>query len=265
MTITEPRRPGSAVSDVVQLDLAGHTAVVTGAGSGIGRAAAVRLAAAGARVLVVDVNTEAVAAVATETGGVPVPLDLSDASAVDHLDLDCSIVVNCAGIQFVAPIPEFPADRFAYIQKVMVEAPFRLVRRALPGMYAAGWGRVVNISSVHGVLASPFKSAYVAAKHGLEGFSKVVALEGAAHGVTANCINPGYVRTPLVEGQIAQQSAAHGIPESEVVEKVLLTRSAMKRLIEPEEVAELIAYLCSPAADFITGASIMLDGGWSAS
>ena len=115
------------------------------------------------------------------------------------------------------------------------------------------------------MLASPFKSAYVAAKHGLEGLSKVVALEGAAHGVTANCINPGYVRTPLVEGQIAQQSAAHGIPESEVVEKVLLTRSAMKRLIEPEEVAELIAYLCSPAADFITGASIMLDGGWSAS
>ena len=132
-------------------------------------------------------------------------------------------------------------------------------------MYAAGWGRVVNISSVHGLLASPYKSAYVAAKHGLEGLSKVVALEGAAHGVTANCINPGYVRTPLVEGQIAEQAAAHGIPETEVVEKVLLTRSAIKRLIEPDEVAELVAYLCSPAADFITGASIMLDGGWSAS
>jgi 3-hydroxybutyrate dehydrogenase len=132
-------------------------------------------------------------------------------------------------------------------------------------MYEAKWGRVINISSVHGVLASPFKAAYVAAKHGLEGLSKVIALEGAAHGVTANCINPGYVRTPLVEGQIAQQAAAHGIPESEVIEKVLLTRSAMKRLIEPAEVAEMVAYLCSPAADFITGTSLMLDGGWSAS
>jgi 3-hydroxybutyrate dehydrogenase len=265
MTITEPRRPDGSVSAVVALDLSGHTAVVTGAGSGIGRAAAARLATAGARVVVVDLNASAVADVAGEIGGVPMALDLSEGSALDGLDLDCSIVVNCAGIQFVAPIPEFPTDRFAYIQKVMVEAPFRLVRRVLPGMYAAGWGRVINISSVHGVLASPYKSAYVAAKHGLEGLSKVVALEGAAHGVTANCINPGYVRTPLVEGQIAQQSVTHGIPEAEVVEKVLLTRSAMKRLIEPSEVVELVAYLCSPAADFITGASIMLDGGWSAS
>jgi 3-hydroxybutyrate dehydrogenase len=224
-----------------------------------------RLAAAGARVAVFDINAEAVEAVADETHGVPISLDLSDAAAMDGLDLDCSIIVNCAGIQFVAPIPEFPPDRFAYIQRVMVEAPFRLVRRALPAMYEAKWGRVINISSVHGVLASPYKAAYVAAKHGLEGLSKVIALEGAAHGVTANCINPGYVRTPLVEGQIAQQAAAHGIPESEVIEKVLLTRSAMKRLIEPAEVAEMVAYLCSPAADFITGTSLMLDGGWSAS
>ncbi len=213
----------------------------------------------------VDINDDAVASVASEIGGVPLRLDLSDDHAVDGVDLACSVMVNCAGIQFVAPIPDFPAERFAYIQKVMVEAPFRLIRRTLPGMYAAGWGRVINISSVHGVLASPFKSAYVTAKHGLEGLSKVVALEGAAHGVTANCINPGYVRTPLVEGQIAQQAAAHGVPEAEVVEKVLLTRAAMKRLIEPAEVAELVAYLCSPAADFITGTSIMLDGGWSAS
>jgi 3-hydroxybutyrate dehydrogenase len=192
-------------------------------------------------------------------------VDLSDPDAVDGLDGGCDILVNNAGLQHVAALPDFPADRFAYIQRVMVEAPFRLVRGALPHMYQRGWGRVVNISSVHGLRASPFKVAYVAAKHGLEGLSKVVALEGAPHGVTANCINPGYVRTPLVEGQIADQAAAHGIDESEVVEKILLTRSAMKRLIEPAEVAELVAYLCSPVAGFITGASLSLDGGWTAS
>ena len=263
MTATEV---ATASDHVVRLDLHGRVALVTGAASGIGRAVAVRLAAAGARVVAVDVTDEAVRDVAARIGGVAMPLDLSVGESIDNLDgLDCTIVVNSAGLQHVAPIPEFPGDRFAYIQKVMVEAPFRLVRRALPAMYAAGWGRIVNISSVHGLVASPFKSAYVAAKHGLEGLSKVTALEGAPHGVTANCINPGYVRTPLVEGQIAAQAAAHGIPEADVVEQVLLTRSAIKRLIEPAEVAELVAYLCSPAAGFITGASLTLDGGWTAS
>ena len=147
----------------------------------------------------------------------------------------------------------------------MVEAPFRLVRQALPHMYERGWGRIVKVSSVHGLRASPYKAAYVTAKHGLEGLSKVVALEGAPHGVTSNCINPGYVRTPLVEGQIADQAKTHGIPESEVVERIMLARSAIKRLVEPEEVAELLAFLCSPAAGFITGASIAMDGGWTAS
>jgi 3-hydroxybutyrate dehydrogenase len=263
MTATEVR---TASDHVVRLDLSGRSALVTGAASGIGRAVAVRLAAAGARVVAVDVTDEAVRDVAAQIGGVAMPLDLSVGESIDNLDgLDCTVVVNSAGLQHVAPIPEFPGDRFAYIQKVMVEAPFRLVRRALPAMYAAGWGRIVNISSVHGLVASPFKSAYVAAKHGLEGLSKVTALEGAPHGVTANCINPGYVRTPLVEGQIAAQAAAHGIPEGDVIEQVLLTRSAIKRLIEPAEVAELVAYLCSPAAGFITGASLTLDGGWTAS
>ncbi len=118
---------------------------------------------------------------------------------------------------------------------------------------------------MHGLRASPYKAAYVTAKHGLEGLSKVVALEGAPHGVTSNCVNPGYVRTPLVEGQIADQAKTHGIPESEVVEQIMLARSAMKRLVEPEEVAELLAFLCSPAAGFITGTSIIMDGGWTAS
>ncbi len=191
----------------------------------------------------------------------PAPRSLA---AVDRLDLDADILVNNAGVQHVAPIEEFPPETFSAMLRLMLEAPFRLVRQCLPGMYARGWGRIVNISSVHGVRASEYKVAYVAAKHGLEGLSKVVALEGAAHGVTSNCVNPAYVRTPLVERQIAAQAAAHGIPESEVVEKVMLAPAAIKRLIEPAEVAELVVYLCGPDAAFITGESIMMDGGWSA-
>lgn len=164
----------------------------------------------------------------------------------------------------MAPIHEFPPAAFASMQRVMVEAPFRLIRTSLPHMYARGYGRIINISSAHGLLASPFKVGYVTAKHALEGMSKVVALEGGAHGVTSNCINPGYVRTPLVEKQIADQAAAHGIPESDVVEKVMLTRSAVKRLVEPAEVAELVVYLCSLDASYINGASLAIDGGWTA-
>ncbi|GAA2193181.1 3-hydroxybutyrate dehydrogenase [Micromonospora lupini] len=253
-----------AVPHVVQVDLAGRTALVTGGGSGIGRACALRLGAAGATVLVVDRNLEAAKAVAAEVGGRAEGVDLADAAAVDALDVDVDIVVNNAGLQHVAPLQDFPVERFEYIQRVMVEAPFLLIRRALPHMYARGWGRIVNISSVHGLRASPYKAAYVSAKHALEGLSKVVALEGAAHGVTANCINPAYVRTALVESQIADQAASHGIGEAEVIEKVMLARAAIKRLIEPEEVAELLAYLCAPPAAFITGASIALDGGWTA-
>ena len=147
---------------------------------------------------------------------------------------------------------------------VMLEAPFVLARAFLPYMYQQGWGRIVNISSVHGLRASPFKSAYVAAKHGLEGLSKVLALEGAEHGVTSNTICPGYVRTPLVEAQIASQSRLHGVDEAEVVQTVLLRESAIKRLVEPSEVAALVGYLCGPDAAFITGSSMVMDGGWTA-
>ncbi|MEQ4301911.1 3-hydroxybutyrate dehydrogenase [Plantactinospora sp. B6F1] len=249
---------------VVRLDLSGKTALVTGGAGGIGRACAVRLAAAGAKVIVVDRDAGRAETVAAEVGGRALGLDLADPGAVDRIDPGLDIVVNNAGLQHVAPLDEFPPERFDHLHRVMVTAPFLIVRRALPHMYAAGWGRIVNISSVHGLRASAFKAAYVSAKHALEGLSKVVALEGATRGVTANCVNPAYVRTPLVEGQIAAQATAHGIAESEVVERIMLARAAIKRLIEPEEVAELVAYLCSPAASSLTGASIPLDGGWTA-
>lgn len=244
--------------------LAGRTALVTGAAGGIGRACAMAFAEAGATVYVVDRVAEAAKEVAAQIGGTAFVTDLSDAAAVDALPDDADIVVNNAGLQHVAPLHEFPPERFTLIQRVMVEAPFRILRRTLPHMYAQGWGRVVNISSVHGLRASPFKSAYVVAKHALEGLSKVTALEGAEFGVTSNCINPGYVRTPLVEDQIADQARAHGIPEAEVVQRVMLDRTAIKRLIEPAEVAAAALWLCSPHTGHVTGVSLPLDGGWTA-
>jgi 3-hydroxybutyrate dehydrogenase len=244
--------------------LSGRRALITGGASGIGRACAERLAADGAHVLVADRDADAAEAVATQVGGTAVAIDLSDLAAVDALDLAVDILVNNAGLQHVAPIHEFPVDRFSYILRLMLEAPFRLVRGALPHMYAQGWGRVVNISSIHGLRASEFKSAYVTAKHGLEGLSKVIALEGAGHGVTSNCVNPAYVRTPLVEGQIADQARAHGLSEDDVVEQVMLAPAAIKRLIEPAEVADAVSWLCSPSATSVTGTSLVMDGGWSA-
>ncbi|KOG88927.1 3-hydroxybutyrate dehydrogenase, partial [Streptomyces varsoviensis] len=194
----------------------------------------------------------------------PVTLDLTDLDAAERAAAGTDILVNNAGIQLVRPIEEFPPEVFSTVLTVMLEAPFRLVRGALPHMYGQGWGRIVNISSVHGLRASPYKCAYVAAKHGLEGLSKVTALEGAEHGVTSNCVNPGYVRTPLVEKQLADQAATHGIPAERVLTEILLADSALKRLVEPAEVAEAVAYLCGPRSSFVTGASLTMDGGWTA-
>jgi 3-hydroxybutyrate dehydrogenase len=244
-------------------ELSGRTALVTGAASGIGAACAQRLAADGARVVLLD-RDERVAEAAEKLGGQAVVADLTDTAAVRDLDLDADIVVNCAGIQHVAPIEEFPPEQFHRILALMVEAPFLILRTVLPGMYAKGWGRVVHISSVHGIRASAYKSAYVAAKHATEGLSKTLALEGGPRGVTSNTVCPAYVRTPLVEGQIADQARRHGIAEDEVVEKIMLTEPAIKRLIEPAEVAAAVAYLCSDAASFVNGSALVLDGGWSA-
>lgn len=245
-------------------DLEGRRAIVTGGASGIGEACARAFAAAGAHVVIADLNAEAASRLADELGGEAWAVDLGDTAALAEVSLDADLLVNNAGIQHVRPIEEFEPERFALIMRLMLESPFLLIRAVLPGMYERGFGRIINVSSVHGLRASPFKSAYVAAKHGLEGLSKVTALEGGPHGVTSNCINPGYVRTPLVEKQIADQARVHGIPESEVLPKVMLTESAIKRLVEPAEVASLALWLSSADAGMVTGASYTMDGGWSA-
>ncbi|WP_433270548.1 3-hydroxybutyrate dehydrogenase [Actinosynnema sp. CS-041913] len=243
--------------------LSGRTALVTGAGSGIGRACVVALVEVGVEVHLVD-RDEVVVGVAEEVGGTAHVVDLAEAEPARALPVGVDILVNNAGLQHVAPLHEFPPDKFALLQQVMVTAPFLLVRHVLPHMYRQGWGRVVNVSSVHGQRASAFKSAYVAAKHGLEGLSKVIALEGAERGVTSNCVSPGYVRTPLVENQVEGQARAHGLEPRRVLTDVLLARHAIKELVEPREVAELVRWLCGDHARHITGSTFTVDGGWTA-
>ena len=254
----------SSTEAVLPAGLEGRTALVTGGGSGIGEACARTFAALGAKVTVADVNREAAERVAAATGGTAWEVDLSDTRELENLSLDTDILVNNAGIQRINPIQDFDPETFRLIHRLMVESPFLLIRAALPGMYERGCGRIINISSVHGLRASAFKSAYVSAKHALEGLSKVTALEGGPHGVTSNCINPAYVRTALVEAQIADQARINSIPEEEVIASVMLTESAVKRLVEPEEVASLAAWLAGPGAGMVTGASYTMDGGWSA-
>jgi 3-hydroxybutyrate dehydrogenase len=248
----------------VATELGGRRAIVTGGASGIGLAAARSLAAAGAHVVVADRDAEGAERTAAEVGGEALVLDLSDLDAVASIAFDADVLVNNAGIQSIAPVEEFDPATFRRMLDLMVTAPFLLSRAVLPGMYERGWGRIVHLSSVHGIRASAYKAAYVTAKHALEGLSKVIALEGGPHGVTSNCVNPGYVRTPLVEKQIADQARVHGIPESEVVERIMLTESTIKRLLEPEEVADLVLWLCGDSAAMVTGTSHLMDGGWSA-
>ncbi|GAA1906698.1 3-hydroxybutyrate dehydrogenase [Nocardioides lentus] len=266
VTDTTPATPPDAEPDP-RRPLAGRTALVTGAASGIGRAVAQRLAAAGAELLLVDLDADRLAGVAEALGAEALACDLGDADAVAALGLRrrrVDVLVNNAGLQHVAPVEDFDPERFALIHRVMLHAPFLLARDVLPGMYERGWGRLVHLTSAHGHRASAYKAAYVSAKHGLEGLSKVIAVEAAGRGVTSNTVAPGYVRTPLVEGQVADQARRHGIGEDEVLERVMLARTPVKRLVEPAEVAELVAYLCGPHTDSITGASHHLDGGWTA-
>ncbi len=252
--------------------LDGRAALVTGAASGIGRAIALALAREGARVIVHDLRAEAAEAVAREAGGGAtfVAADLRSPEAVRRLAGEvearggADILVNNAGFQHVSPVESFPEEIWGDMIQVMLTAPFQLIRALLPGMKRRGWGRIVNIASIHGLVASPFKSAYVAAKHGLIGLTRTVALEAGAYGVTVNAICPAYVRTPLVEGQIADQARTLGIAEDEVIQRVMLEPAAIKRLIEPSEVADLVLFLVSDRASAVTGAAWTLDLGWTA-
>ncbi len=248
----------------------GRAALVTGATSGIGLAIARALAQAGARVIVHGRRPQG-QRIADAIGGFYIEADLSRPEDVARLAEESraacgqvDVLVNNAGYQHIDPIEDFPDSVWADMQQVMLAAPFQLAKAVLPGMKAAGRGRIVDIASTQGLTASPYKSAYVAAKHGLIGLTKTIALEAGPFGVTANAICPAYVRTPLVEAQIADQARALGLPESEVVNRVMLAPAAVKRLINPEEVAALALYLASDRAGAVTGAAIAIDGGWTA-
>ena len=245
--------------------LNGKAALVTGAASGIGRAVAQRLRDEGMDVLSVDLRPD------PDGPGTPYEADLTDANAneaavktaIDNFGrLD--VVVANAGIQHVSPIEDFPVDKWNTIVALLLTSPFLLAKHAWPSLKDSGAGRFVAIASVHGLVASPYKIAYISAKHGVMGLCKTLALEGAPHGITANAVCPAYVRTPLVEKQIADQARAHGLPESEVIEKVILEPHAVKELIEPSEVAGVVAFLVSPAGKMFTGAPVTLDQGWTA-
>ncbi len=252
--------------------LEGKVAIVTGAASGIGLAIARDFAQHGVRVIVSDVDVEGGRTAADALRGARfLAADMTKGQDIQQLvdqtianEGQVDILVNNAGIQHVAPITEFPEAKWRQIIDIMLTAPFLLTKAVLPGMYAHKWGRIINVASVHALRGSAFKSAYVTAKHGLLGLTRVTALEGAEHGVTCNAICPSYVRTALVEKQIADQARIHGIPESEVVEKIMVSEGAIHRLLEPEEVASLVTYLCTDAASAITGSAPTIDCGWTA-
>jgi 3-hydroxybutyrate dehydrogenase len=246
-------------------------ALITGAASGIGLACAERLAREGFAVVLADVNEKSGQEHAKRLQGTFIATDLTQRQGCRRLVDEAlrqhgsvHILVNNAGYQHVAPIEDFPEDQWERMIALMLTAPFLLTRYCWPSMKRQKWGRIVNIGSIHALVASPFKGAYISAKHGLVGLTRTAALEGGEHGITANAICPAYVRTPLIDAQIADQAKANRMSPDEVIEKVMLAPAAVKRLIEPAEVAEFVAYLCSDAAGVITGAALTMDLGWTA-
>jgi 3-hydroxybutyrate dehydrogenase len=242
-------------------DLQGKVTVVTGAASGIGRAVAERLAAEGMHVVGVDLRVDGPATVEADLTTREGNRRAIDAALEAHGRID--VVIPNAGVQHVSPVVDFAEDKWDQLTSLLLTSPFLLAKYAWPSLVESG-GRYIAIASIHGVVASPFKSAYISAKHGVLGLVKVLALEGAADGVTATAVCPGYVRTPLVEGQIADQAKAHGMEEDRVLEDVILAPHAVKRLVEPAEVADAVVWLLSPAGRTLTGAPLVMDQGWSA-
>jgi len=254
------------------MQLEGKVALVTGSTSGIGLAIAKALAAEGARLMIngfgdpADIEREC-----ADLGAIHDGADMSDPQAIEGMMRRCAdelggpdILVNNAGIQHVSPVEDFPVDKWNAILAINLSAVFHTTRLALPAMKAKSWGRIINTASAHSLVASPNKSAYVAAKHGVAGFTKTVALEAARDGVTANCISPGYVWTPLVENQIPDTMKTRGLTREQVMNDVLLAAQPTKRFVTPEEVAELAVFLCGDGARSITGANLSMDGGWTA-
>ncbi|HAO61647.1 MAG: D-beta-hydroxybutyrate dehydrogenase [Firmicutes bacterium GWF2_51_9] len=245
--------------------------IVTGAASGIGLAIAEMFAQEQCKVVMVDINEEQLKAHCERLNATYVVADLSkradcknvvDQTVLRHNTVD--VLVNVAGIQTVSPIEDFPEDKWDFMQALMLTAPFLLTKYSWPFMKNQKWGRVINLNSIHGLVASEFKSAYVSAKHGLAGLTKTAALEGGAYGITVNSICPSYVRTPLVDKQITAQAATHGIPEEEVITKIMLAKAAVKKMLEPSEVANVVKFLCADEAAMITGSTMTIDGGWTA-
>jgi 3-hydroxybutyrate dehydrogenase len=258
--------------------VAGKNAVITGSTSGIGRGIALKLASEGARVMINGFGDQAdiqnlLKELEKLSGKKPI---YSDADMSDPVQIEAmmklaeselggvDIMMNNAGIQFVSPIEDFPTDKWNQIIAINLSSAFHTSKAVVAGMKARGWGRIVNLASAHSLVASPYKSAYVAAKHGIAGLTKTVALEVAEYGVTVNAVSPGYVLTPLVEKQIPDTAKARGISEEDVVQTVMLANQPIKKFVEIDDVAATVAYLCSDAAKGITGTNISIDGGWTA-